>query len=137
MKTDMSGERKTMRLYKVVILVNLAVGVGFMFGSLWWGREVGRLRREVELARPSSMTRPAGERRWAVRGIVRVVAPEINRIFIDHQDIPGLMEAMTMAFEPADPTLLNGVAPGDRVRFTIQEQGERLILVGIEKEAGP
>ncbi len=126
-----------MRLYKVVILVNLALGVGFVFGSLWWSREVGRLRREVELARPITLTRPTGERRWSVRGIVRVVAPEINRIFIDHENIPGLMEAMTMAFEPADPTLLNGVTPGDRVRFTLQEQANRLILIGIETEAGP
>lgn len=126
-----------MRLYKVVILVNLALGVGFVFGSLWWSREVGRLRREVELARPITLTRPTGERRWSVRGIVRVVAPEINRIFIDHENIPGLMEAMTMTFEPADPTLLNGVTPGDRVRFTLQEQANRLILIGIETEAGP
>ncbi|HXH13270.1 MAG TPA: copper-binding protein [Alphaproteobacteria bacterium] len=126
-----------MRLYKVVILVNLALGVGFVFGSLWWGREVGRLRREVELARPITLTRSPGERRWSVRGIVRVVAPEINRIFIDHENIPGLMQAMTMAFEPADPTLLNGVTPGDRIRFTLQEQANRLILVGIEKAVDP
>lgn len=125
-----------MRLYKVIILVNLALGVGFVFGSLWWGREVGRLRREVELAKSSSMARPAGERRWSVHGIVRVVAPEINRIFIEHADIPGLMEAMTMSFEPADPALLNGVVPGDRIRFTIQEQDQRFILVSLEKVAG-
>ena len=38
-----------------------------------------------------------------------------------------------MAFEPADSTMLNGLAPGDQVHFTLQKQGERLILVAIEK----
>jgi Cu/Ag efflux protein CusF len=126
-----------MRLYKVVLLVNLAVGVGFLLGSLWWGPEVGRLRREVTAIRQGASARPSAEGSWSADGIVRVIAPEINRIFIDHGDIPGLMEAMTMAFEPEDPQLLNGLSPGDRVRFTLRKQGERLILVKIEKGGNP
>ena len=126
-----------MRLYKVILLVNLAVGVGFLLGSLWWAQEVGRLRREViakgqggARARPSKGAGPA-------QGIVQVVAPEINRIFIQHGDIPGLMEAMSMAFEPEDPKMLNGLAPGDQVHFTLQKKGERLMLVTIEKGWSP
>jgi Cu/Ag efflux protein CusF len=65
------------------------------------------------------------------------VAPEINRIFIDHAEIPGLMEAMTMAFEPEDPRLLNGVSPGDQVRFSLRQKGDRFILVEIEKSDSP
>jgi Cu/Ag efflux protein CusF len=126
-----------MRLYKVVVLVNLALGVGFVLSSLWWGAEVGRLRRELEGARSGSVARPTAAQQWSVRGIVRVVAPDINRIFIEHADIPGLMEAMTMSFEPDDPQLFNGLAPGDQVRITIRKDGERLILLAIDKEAGP
>ncbi len=126
-----------MRLYKVVLLVNLALGAGFLLSSLWWGREVGRLRHEIASAKQTSNTRPSSERRWSVEGIVRVVAPEINRIFIDHGEIPGLMEAMTMAFEPEDPNLLNGLNAGDRIRFTLQEKRNRLLLVAIEKESPP
>jgi Cu/Ag efflux protein CusF len=126
-----------MRLYKVILLVNLALGVGFVFGSLWWAREVGRLRHEVDLARSGRLTPPIGARQWSARGIVRVVAPEINRIFIDHDDIPGLMEAMTMAFEPESPHLLDAIAPGDHVRFTIEEKDKRFILVKIGTEAQP
>jgi Cu/Ag efflux protein CusF len=126
-----------MRLYKVVLLVNLALGAGFLFSSLWWGREVGRLRGELASPEQATSARPSGERRWSAEGIVRVVAPEINRVFIDHGDIPGLMEAMTMAFEPEHPKLLNGLNGGDRVRFTLQEKGKRLLLVGIEKESSP
>jgi Cu/Ag efflux protein CusF len=126
-----------MRLYKVMLLVNLAVGVGFLFGFLWWGQELGRLRRELTAFRQATITRAGADGRWSAYGIVRVVSPEINRIFIDHGDIPGLMEAMTMAFEPEDSKLLDGLIPGDPVRFTLQQKGERVILVGIEKGRNP
>jgi Cu/Ag efflux protein CusF len=126
-----------MRLYKAILLVNLAVGVGFLLGSLWWGLEVGRLERELAALRQETMARPRLERTWSARGIVRVLAPELNRIFIDHQDIPGLMEAMTMAFEPEDPQMLDGLAPGDLVHFTLQQKGERLMLLTVEKISDP
>lgn len=126
-----------MRLYKAIILVNLAVGVGFLLGSLWWGREVGRLRHELTALQQDAVARSSARGPWSAQGIVRVVAPEINRIFIDHTDIPGLMEAMTMAFEPEDPHLLNGVSPGDQVRFRLRQKAGRLILVGIEKSRSP
>jgi Cu/Ag efflux protein CusF len=126
-----------MRLYKVILLVNLAVGVGFLLGSLWWAQEIGRLRREVSTRGQGGIASSSGAGRWLVQGVVRVVAPEINRIFIEHGDIPGLMEAMTMAFEPEDPKILNGLAPGDQVHFTVQKKGDRLTLVAIEKRLSP
>jgi Cu/Ag efflux protein CusF len=122
-----------MRLYKVILLVNLALGVGFLLGSLWWAQEVGKLRREVTASRQGTNARPSTEGSWSAQGIVQVVAPEINRIFIDHGEIPGLMEAMTMAFEPEDPKLFQELSPGDRVRFTLQRKGGRLLLVAIER----
>jgi Cu/Ag efflux protein CusF len=126
-----------MRPYKVIILVNLAVGVGFLLGSLWWGQEVRRLRHEITAMQQEVVARSSAQGQWSAQGIVRVVAPEINRIFIDHAEIPGLMEAMTMAFEPEDPRLLNGVSPGDQVRFSLRQKGDRFILVEIEKSDSP
>ena len=122
-----------MRLYKVILLVNLALGVGFLLGSVWWAQEVGRLRREVSTPGQGVTTGPSLDAHWSAQGIVRVVAPEINRIFIEHGDIPGLMEGMTMAFEPTDPAMLNGLTPGDLVLITLRKKGERVILVAIEK----
>jgi Cu/Ag efflux protein CusF len=122
-----------MRIYKVVLLLNLALGVGFLLGSLWRTREVERLQGEVTSIRQGAISRPSTEARWSARGIVRVISPKINRIFIDHEDIPGLMEAMTMGFEPADPKLLAGLAPGDRIRFTLQKKGEQLLVTAVEK----
>jgi Cu/Ag efflux protein CusF len=122
-----------MRLYKVVLLVNLAVGVGFLLGSLWWGSEVGRLRRELTSRRQGEIERIPTDGSWSARGVVRVLAPEINRIFIDHEDIPGFMEAMTMAFEPEDPKLFDGLTPGDQISFTLRKKGARLVLIAVEK----
>lgn len=53
-------------------------------------------------------------------GIVRDVDAAAGRVTIDHDDIPGLMKAMTMTFEVADPELLEGVDPGERVQFRIR-----------------
>jgi Cu/Ag efflux protein CusF len=126
-----------MRLYKVILLVNLAVGVGFLFGILWRGQDVGRPRREGTAMRQGAGADSPPQGSWSARGVVQVIAPEMNRIFIDHGDIPGLMEAMTMAFEPEDPEMLNGVSPGDHVRFMLRQKGDRLILVAIEKSDSP
>ena len=42
-----------------------------------------------------------------------------------------------MGFETDDPKLLDGLAPGDPVRFTVRREGEKLILVSIEKVRTP
>jgi Cu/Ag efflux protein CusF len=126
-----------MRLYKVVLLVNLALAIGFLCSSMWWWQEVGRLRREVATIRQTTRPSAGNERRWTARGVIRVIAPEINRLFIDHEAIPGLMEAMTMAFEAADPTLFNSLTPGDVVGFTLERRDEKLFLIAINKADKP
>ena len=93
------------------------------------------LRRELATARQAATQRRAGERSWTVRGIVRSVLPEFGAVFLTHEAIPGLMEAMTMGFQAQDPKILDGLVPGDQVRFTLEQKGERLLLVAIEKEA--
>jgi Cu/Ag efflux protein CusF len=124
-----------MRLWKVVLLLNIALGLGVGFGYLRWAREVRTLRDEVarlraEAARPNPST-------WSARGVVRSVIPKLGAVFLTHEALPGLMEAMTMGFETEDPKLLDGLAPGDPVRFTVRREGERLILSAIEKQPAP
>jgi Cu/Ag efflux protein CusF len=124
-----------MRLWKVVLLLNVALGVGIGLGYLRWAREVRGLEDQIvrlraEAARPD----PAA---WTVRGIVRAVLAPSGAVFLTHEAMPGLMGAMTMGFEADDPRILNGLAPGDPVRFTVRKDGERLILVAIEKLRAP
>jgi Cu(I)/Ag(I) efflux system membrane protein CusA/SilA len=125
-----------MRLWKVVVLVNLALVLGMGAGYLWWGREAARLQADLdEAARRAPAPGRGGEASWTVRGIVRSVFPSLGAVILTHEDIPGLMQAMTMGFEAADAKLLDGLTPGDRVRFTVRRAGERIVLVAIEKES--
>ena len=52
---------------------------------------------------------------YALRGVVRSVAPESGRVMISHEEIPGFMKAMTMPFQPADESILGLLRPGDQV----------------------
>ena len=125
-----------MRLYKVVILTAIALGIGVLLGSLWWEREASRLRRELASAKGTTVAQ-AEERSWTVRGIVRGVAPEQQLILITHEEIPGLMTGMTMAFRADDSKLLRGLTPGDRIQFTLKETAPQAVVVSIRKEGRP
>ena len=124
-----------MRLWKVVVLLNLALAVGIGLGYLRWAKEVRSLRGEISRLRAEA-ARPTPES-WTVRGIVRSVIPKLGAVFLTHEAMPGLMDAMTMGFEAEEPKMLDGLAPGDPVRFTVRKDGERLVLVAIEKLRAP
>ena len=66
-----------------------------------------------------------------VHGAVVSLDPAKGEITLDHEDIPGLMKAMTMTFE-ADPKLLAGVEVGARVDFRAHEEGGRYVVTAIE-----
>lgn len=106
-----------MRLWKVALLVNLALALGVGGGYVWWGRRAERLERE--LAQPRA-PQPLGEREWHVRGVVRAILPDLNLIIISHEEIPGYMAPMTMGFRVASAKIYDGVQVGDAVRFTVR-----------------
>src|SRR5687767_12326363 len=55
------------------------------------------------------------EKVYDVKGKVVSIDAEKNRLRMDHEEIPGLMQAMTMNFDVADASILNEVKPGDLV----------------------
>ncbi len=63
--------------------------------------------------------------------VVHVASP--TTVVIDHQDVPGLMPAMVMPFEVADPALLVGVGPGSRVlaRYEVSTDGSKLTALRV------
>lgn len=123
-----------MRLWRVILLVNLALGVGLLFGYLAWGREVDRLGQELEQARRQQGT--IGTRRtWQSRGVVRAVLPELNVVVLTHEDLAGYMGSMTMGFRVHDPKLYQGLDIGDTVRFTLAGAPPNVEITAIAKEA--
>ena len=61
-----------------------------------------------------------------------VVSIEDNLVLIDHEDIPGFMDAMTMTFPVSDRALLEGVERGMRVKFRVVVDGANYSLDRIE-----
>jgi Cu/Ag efflux protein CusF len=118
-----------MAVSRVVVLLNLALVIGIGWGYLWWGRDVGRLTRELAEAR----TAAAGPRQYQAEGIVRAVLPDINVVVITHEEIASYMPSMTMGFRAASPAIYETVQVGDAVRFTLRGTPPNLALVALEK----
>lgn len=67
-----------------------------------------------------------------VTGTVVSLEPDRRQITVDHDDIPGLMGAMTMPFDVEDPAVLLDLKPGDRIRFTLRRIDGRLTVRAVE-----
>jgi Cu/Ag efflux protein CusF len=118
-----------MRMWRVVILLFLSLGVGVGWGYLWWGREATRLSSELVEARAAV----SGPREYRSEGVVRAVLPDINVLVITHEEIPGYMPSMTMGFRATSPKIYETVDVGDAVRFTLRGTPPNLALVAVEK----
>ena len=77
--------------------------------------------------------RPTGAAAKTVVGEGEVVGttPASGQIVVDHGEIKGFMDAMTMGYRTDPPSLLATVKPGDKIRFTIDV--DRRAIVHIEK----
>jgi protein SCO1/2 len=74
----------------------------------------------------------------AARGVVRDVLPAEGQVVIEHEEIPGLMPAMTMSFDVPDRALLATLAPGQTIDFRVEhtQKSYRVIAATVTGEAG-
>jgi Cu/Ag efflux protein CusF len=76
--------------------------------------------------RPESNLPPAA-------GRVVAVNQNTGEIVIEHRPIMHLyMEYMTMIFRVADRSMLEGLTPGDKVRFEVERDGKSYVITRIE-----
>lgn len=122
-----------MRLWRVILLIDLALVLGVGAGYLWWGQQARRLEGELRAARAAAEA--GGEREYRATGVVRAGLAEMGVIVITHGDIPGYMPAMTMGFRATSPKILDSVKPGDEVRFTLRGTPPNLAITAIDKTA--
>jgi Cu/Ag efflux protein CusF len=79
----------------------------------------------------SPPTEPGASQRVVGEGEVVATVPNASQIVVEHGEIKGFMEAMTMGYRVDPPSLLAGLEEGDKIRFTIDVQ--RRAIVAIEK----
>ena len=66
-------------------------------------------------------------------GEVRKVDMDTKKITLKHGEIKSLgMPSMTMVFQVKDPTMLDKVKAGDKVRFTAEKMNGALTVTSIE-----
>ena len=123
-----------MRLWRVILLLNLAVGVGVVMGWLAWGQQIPRLERQLLESRQRVLV-VGGEQTWIVKGVVRAVIPEIQVVVLTHDEIPGFMAAgMTMGFKVQNPSVIERARVGDVVRFTLKGVPPDVQITSLVKE---
>lgn len=66
--------------------------------------------------------------------VISIDQPRLHAI-IRHEDIPGLMAAMTMRFTVASQAVLDGIQPGDPVSFVLLQRGGDLTLLSVTRRA--
>jgi Cu/Ag efflux protein CusF len=62
-------------------------------------------------------------------GKVIATVPNASQIVVEHGDIKGFMEAMTMGYRVDPPSLLEGLKFGDKVRFTIDVPKKAIVKI--------
>ncbi len=67
---------------------------------------------QVSPSRPVALAEP---KVYAMKGVVRSIEVSEGLVTIRHEEIPGLMPAMTMPFGVADKAMLEDLEPGDEV----------------------
>jgi Cu/Ag efflux protein CusF len=67
-------------------------------------------------------------------GQVIAVVPSSNQVVVDHKEIKGFMDAMTMGYRVDPPSILEGLSAGDRVRFILDTQQKAIVKIEKMKE---
>jgi len=77
---------------------------------------------------------PVDAQTAAADGEVRKIDPGAGKITLKHGPIKNLdMDSMTMVFRVADPAMLNGLKPGDRVKFAADRVNGQITIIKVEK----
>jgi len=76
----------------------------------------------IDLSTYLASLRPKGVPKFVTgEGKVIALVSGSHQIIVDHEEIKGFMDAMTMGY-PVDPKLIQGLKPGDKIRFTIDTE---------------
>lgn len=70
---------------------------------------------------------------YDIKGTVVALDTTKKTIELDHEEIPGVMAAMDMAYSVADAKILAGLKPGDTVRGKLKAQSGDYTITSLAK----
>ena len=73
---------------------------------------------------------------YALRGKVEAVTESNRTLTVNHENVEGWMEAMTMAYEVDDPKVLKKVKAGDQIKATVYDGDYTLHDIQIVPRSG-
>jgi Cu(I)/Ag(I) efflux system membrane fusion protein len=86
---------------------------------------------------PAATSSPV-ELEYPFNGRLVSVGTDQKSLTVEHGKIAGFREAATSTFDVADPALLGGLAPGDRVQGTLEKKGDAApVVTRLHKAAAP
>jgi Cu(I)/Ag(I) efflux system periplasmic protein CusF len=115
-------------LHTLIATVTLVATSTFSFGVLAQAaaaepNKMGEMKMDNKTAAVADMT----------EGEIRKVDKDTKKITIKHGEIKNLeMPGMTMVFQVKDPTMLDLVKAGDKVRFKAEKAGGAIVVTAIE-----
>jgi len=111
--------RAKFQAHRFFLNVILAAGISFSAGLAGCGS-----------AKPPQQ--PAeGPQRYHLAGRVVSVETAKQQVVVDHGDIPGLMNAMTMGYPVKNPNLLTPLSPEDQITADVVVNGSDVYLENI------
>lgn len=103
------------------------------WGTIEPPRQVG-----VPAGTPGAQPTRLPVRTFRGKGVVRSVNVKEGWFEIDHEDIEGYMPAMRMQWKVRDGAMLNSLAAGDKVEFTLQDDNGSELVIELKKtQAAP
>lgn len=78
---------------------------------------------------PGQQSAQTEQKTVVAEGKVIATVPNASQIVVEHGEIKGFMEAMTMGYRVDPPSLLDGLKFGDKVRFTIDIPKKAIVKI--------
>ncbi|MBX7165875.1 MAG: copper-binding protein [Pirellulales bacterium] len=72
-------------------------------------------------------------RQYEIRGKITALDAAGPTVTIDHEDIPGLMQAMEMEFKASGSGVLAGLQVGDAVQGHLEARDGEQVIVDLQK----
>ena len=76
-----------------------------------------------------SAAEATGQKTVVGEGKVIATVPSASQVVVEHGEIKGFMDAMTMGYRVEPSSLLEGLKAGDQVRFTIDVPNNTIVKI--------